>query len=118
MFNAKFKATLLTTMLLATGCVSATSAPVTNPVIKQVKSTVEKAKLVANPQCADYLFTKSAEPGVDLVDVMEKHGGVCPGDPQVHHRLFSVYVDQKTKQMASDKDDLENGTLTVLQPAK
>ncbi len=89
-----------------------------NNVVLQVKKTVESQKLTVQPACVNYLLTKDAEPGLDLVDVVEKHGGVCPGDPQVHHRLFSVYVDQKTKQMASDKDDPENGTLTVLQPAK
>lgn len=88
-----------------------------NAVIQQVKTTVEKEKLVTNPACTDYLFTPDGQPGLDLVDVVEKHGGACPGDPQVQHRLFSVYVDQQTKQMISDKDDPVDGTLALLPPA-
>ncbi|PWW11401.1 hypothetical protein [Mangrovibacter plantisponsor] len=86
-------------------------------VISQVKHTVETEKLITNPECTEYLFTANAEPGVDLVDVMEKHGGKCGLDPQVQHRLFSVYVDQKTHQMATDDGDPE-GNLKLLPPAE
>ena len=116
--NSKMKGYLAASLLLVTGCASATTSPTVNSVIKQVKSTVEKEKLVSDPACTDYLFTKDAEKGMDLVDVMEKQGGTCPGDPQVQHRLFSVYVDQKTHQMVSDKDDPKNGNLSLLQPAQ
>ncbi|HBV38872.1 MAG TPA: hypothetical protein DEF05_04055 [Erwinia sp.] len=115
--NVNVKSLLLVSLLAVAGCATATPEPVSNPVIMQVKTTVEKEKLVTNPACTDYLLTKSAQPGVDLVEVMEKHGGACPGDAQVQHRLFSVYVDQKTKQMASDKDDPEEGNLKLLSPA-
>ncbi|WP_232298163.1 hypothetical protein [Erwinia typographi] len=116
MVESKFKGCLIASLLLVAGCAEATSAPAANPVIKQVKTTVEKEKLVSDPACTDYLFTKDAEKGMDLVDVMEKHGGKCAGDPQIQHRLFSVYVDQKTRQMLSDKDDPEDGNLSLLQP--
>ncbi len=89
-----------------------------NPVVQLVKTTVEKEKLVSNPVCTEYLFTPDAEEGLDRVDVMEKHGGKCGLDPQIQHRLFSVLIDQKTHQMLSDKDDLENGTMALLPPAK
>ncbi|WP_082804113.1 MULTISPECIES: hypothetical protein [unclassified Erwinia] len=115
--NSKLKSCLITLLLIITGCAGATAATTMNPVVKQVKTTVEKEKLVSDPSCTDYLFTKDAEKGMDLVDVMEKHGGKCIGDPQVQHRLFSVYVDQKTKQMLSDRDDPEDGNLSLLQPA-
>lgn len=118
LMNAKLKASLVASLLLVTACAAATPEPAINPVIKQVKTTVEKEKLVSNPACTDYLYTKSAEPGVDLVEVVEKHGGACPGDPQVQHRLFNVFVDQKTRQMASDKDDPAEGNLSLLPPAE
>ncbi|QKJ85689.1 hypothetical protein PMPD1_0717 [Paramixta manurensis] len=85
-----------------------------NAVIASVKNSVEQRNWIANPDCTDYLLTKNSDPSIDRVDVMEKHGGKCGLDAQVQHRLFSVFVDQKTHQMASDKDDPENGTLTVL----
>ena len=89
-----------------------------NNVVLQVETTVESQKLITQPACVNYLLTKDAEPGVDLVNVVEKHGGACPGDPETQPRLFSVYVDQKTKQMMSDKDDPVEGNLSLLEPAK
>lgn len=89
-----------------------------NNVVLQVKKTVESQKLITQPACVNYLLTKDAGPGVDLVDVVEKHGGACSGDPETQPRLFSVYVDQKTKQMMSDKDDPVDGNLSLLEPAK
>lgn len=76
-----------------------------DPVISLVKITVEQEHLVPNVKCTDYFLTKNIERGLDLVDVLEKHGGLCKGDPETHPRIFSVYVSQKTHEMASDKDD-------------
>ncbi|MCX8959408.1 hypothetical protein [Erwinia psidii] len=112
------KGNLMVSLLLVAGFTGATPSASINPVVKQVRMTVEKEKLVSNPDCTDYLFTQNAGKDMDLVDVMEKHGGQCPGDVQVQHRLFSVYVDQKTKQMVSDKDDPQNGNLSLLPPAE
>lgn len=89
-----------------------------NNVVLQVEKTVESQKIITQPACVNYLLTKDAEPGIDLVNVVEKHGGACPGDPETQPRLFSVYVDQKTKQMMSDKDDPVEGNLSLLEPAK
>lgn len=86
--------------------------------VTQVENTVEKNSLVPDAACVSYLLTEDAEPGLDLVDIVEKHGGDCPGDPETQPRLFSVYVDQKTKQMISDKDDPVEGNFTLLQPGK
>lgn len=85
-------------------------------VIAQVKQTAEQEKLIASPACTDYLYTANAEQGMDRVNVMEKHGGHCGGDPQIQHRLFSVYVDQQTHQMLSDVADPTDGTLSLLSP--
>lgn len=87
-----------------------------NNVISQVRKTVEQEKLVSSPACTDYLFQANTEQGMDLVYVMEKHGGHCGGDPQTHPRLFNVYVDQKTHQMLSDVKDPADGTLSLLSP--
>lgn len=85
-------------------------------VAQQVKKIVEQNKLVPTPACVDYDFIADDEPGVDVVNVMEKHGGNCLGDPQVQHRLFSVSVDQKTHKMTSDINDPTEPTLSVFPP--
>lgn len=90
-----------------------------DPVVNQVKQTVEQEKLVPDAQCIDYFLTKNIRPGVDLVDILEKHDVKCGGDPQAHPRLFSVYVDQKTHRMASDVGDTSgDGELKMLYPPK
>ena len=85
---------------------------------QQVKSIVEQNKLVPTPECIDYVYIANDEPGVDVVDVVEKHDGNCPGDPQVQHRLFSVSVDQKTHKMTSDINDPTEPTLSAFPPEK
>lgn len=89
----------------------------TDPIIRQVKNTVDKEKLVPDVKCVDYVLMKNADPGVDVVAVLEKHGGKCGGDPQAQHRIFSVYVDQKTHEMASDKDDLTGDGILMPLPS-
>lgn len=121
--NPILKSAISGVLLMVAGCTMAVANlvpndPINKSVVKSVKNTVEQEKLVTNPECTDYLFSKNAQPGLDLVNVMEKHGGNCPGDPHIQHRLFSVYVDQKTGQMLSDKDDPEDGTLSLLIPKK
>lgn len=92
--------------------------PTEDSSLLQVEEVIKAHKLVPNAACVNYLLTKNAEPGVDLVDIVEKHGGDCPGDPETQPRLFSVYVDQKSKQMISDKDDPVEGNFTLLLPGK
>ena len=92
--------------------------PAEDSSLLQVEKVIKARKLVPDAACVNYRLTKDAEPGLDLIEIVEKHGGDCPGDPETQHRLFSVYVDQKTKEMISDKDDLVEGNFTLLQPAK
>lgn len=87
-------------------------------VVQQVQKAVEEQKLVKDPACVEYQQAKDGEPGLTLVDVMEKHGGHCPGDIQIKHRLFSIYVDNVTHQMLTDKDDPEEGTFSLLPDIK
>lgn len=82
--------------------------------ISQVKRTVDKEKLVDRPACVDYFYSGKATPHVVIIKVVEKHDSICGGDPGVAPRLFSVYVDLQNHQMASDKDDPADGTLTML----
>jgi len=109
---------ILLFLLVVIGKQGLASAVSQNIVISQVKKTVEQQKLISDSKCTDYLFTANAEAGLDLVDVVEKHGGECGGSPEIQHRLFSVYVDQVTHQMLSDKDDPANGTLSLLPASK
>lgn len=85
-----------------------------SPIVQLVRKTLEEKKLLISPECTDYLYIPDNEPGVDVVDVVEKHGGSCPGDPQTQPRLFSVSVDKKTHKMESDINDPEGGTLSPL----
>jgi len=85
-----------------------------NEMVALVKQTVEKERLVDKPECTDYHFMGNVAPYIDQVNVVEKHGGVCGGDPEVSPRLFSVYVDVTSHKMATDKDDPIDGKLTPL----
>lgn len=69
-------------------------------------------------ECTDYLYIPDNEPGIDVVNVVEKHGGNCPGDPQTQPRLFSVSVDKRTHKMQSDINDPEDGTLSPLRKSE
>ncbi|EHM5999258.1 hypothetical protein ACN3YA_000640 [Salmonella enterica subsp. enterica serovar Putten] len=91
-----------------------------SPVAQQVKNIVEKQKLVREPQCVDYVYIPDSEPSIDVVDIVEKHGGSCSGDPQTAPRIFSVFVNKKTHKMESDidMDDQVNGTRSVFPAAK
>lgn len=84
--------------------------------IAQVKSTVEKEKLTDRPQCVDYVYFDKVNPRVVIIKVVEKHNETCGGAPDVAPRLFSVYVDLVSHEMASDKDDMVDGTLKMLPP--
>ncbi|EJH7015808.1 hypothetical protein NFT50_004377 [Salmonella enterica] len=88
------------------------------PIAQQVKKILEHEKLISSPECTDYIYIPDYESGIDAVDVVEKHGGSCHGDPQVQHRLFSIFVDQKTHKMESDidMDDQVNGTRSAFPP--
>ncbi|EOY5095380.1 hypothetical protein ACP3A9_003728 [Citrobacter amalonaticus] len=85
------------------------------PIVQLVKNTLEEKKLLVSPECTDYLYIPDNEPGLDVVNVVEKHGGSCPGDPQTQPRLFSVSVDKTTHKMESDINDPEEGVFSPLQ---
>ena len=65
------------------------------PLDQLVKKITEQRKLLRVPECADYLYIPNGEPGIDIVDVVEKHTGGCPGDPQTQPTIFSVFIDKK-----------------------
>lgn len=102
------------TILLA-GCPFAMAQTLTPPQsVAQVKSTVEREKLVSDANCVDYHYVGRPFKGVDSVDVVEKHNTACGGDPGTAPRLFTVYVDINDHGMASDKDDPVDGTFKML----
>ena len=73
---------------------------------------VKKHHLSSEPiACLGFVVNRSAQPGVDDVDVREIHNTKCGGDPSVEPRLFSLYFDQKTPRVAVDQPD---GSLKVL----
>lgn len=99
-------------------CILATSnvhSEKLSPIAQRVKRIVELHKLVREPECVDYVYIPDSEPGIDVVDIVEKHGGLCSGDPQTAPRIFSVYVDKGTYKMESDidMDDQLNGTRSI-----
>ncbi|EGT3575888.1 hypothetical protein F6R83_23365 [Citrobacter amalonaticus] len=85
------------------------------PIVQLVKKALEEKRLIVSPECTDYLYIPDNEPGVDVINVVEKHGGKCPGDPQTQPRLFSVSVDKTTHKMESDINDPEEGVFSPLQ---
>ena len=92
------------------------SLPGTSQLVKQI---VEKKKLLESPfspECVDYVYLPDNEPGVDTVNVEEKHGGSCPGDPQTSHRLFTVNVNKKTHEMSSDINNPGDGVYLPFPP--
>lgn len=86
----------------------------TEEALSLVKHTVEAEKLVDKPKCVDYFYSGKDSANIDIIEIVEKHDSDCGGDPGVAPRLFSVYVDLQTHQMASDKDDPVEGTLSML----
>lgn len=100
--------------------VSSEAFSVSLPAISQlVKQIVEEKKLLASPlspECVDYVYLPDNEPGMDSVNVIEKHGGNCPGDPQILHRLFTVDVNKKTHEMSSDINSPEDGIYLPFPP--
>lgn len=88
------------------------------PVAQYVKKILEQKKLLSDPKCTDYVYLPDGEPGIDVVDVVEKHSGSCHGDPQTAPRIFSIYIDQKTHKMESDinPDDRVNSTSAPFPP--
>lgn len=84
--------------------------------VEQVQQAIIHNKLEPRPQCLDYTVTRNSDPGIDRVDVAARHNSECGGDPQLSEHLFSVYIDQKTKQMGTDASDPVNESLKVLPP--
>ena len=90
--------------------------PATSQLVKKI---VEEKKLLPSPisyECVDYVYLSDNESGVDAVNVVEIHGGTCPGDPQISHRLFTVNVNRKTHEMTSNISSSEDGDYLPFPP--
>ena len=92
----------------------ATAAYTDQQLRERVHRAVIDHHLYAQPDCMEYIITRKAQPGVDEVELRERHGGRCGGDPEMAHRLFEVYVDRETGKMATDAADPVDGGLQVL----
>ena len=92
------------------------SAATDSQLVDKVRRAIVHDKLEPRPECLEYRVTRNSDPGIDRVDVSARHDATCGGDPQLDEHLFSVYIDQKTHQMASDAADPVDGTLKVLPP--
>lgn len=62
---------------------------VEKPLDQLVKKITEQRKLLRFPECADYLYIPNGEPGIDIVDVVEKHTEVVRGT-HILSRQYSV----------------------------
>ena len=87
-----------------------------NQLVSKVSAAIQDNHLGKRIGCLQYYITRNSDPGIDRVDVSARHDAACGGDPQLDEHLFSVYVDRKTHQMASDAADPVDGTLKVLAP--
>ncbi len=70
--------------------------------IDQVRKAIVRNHLTSlKSQCL--LFdVDSNDPDATFVDVRERHGGQCGGDPSVEPRLFTIRIDRKTGKMSTD----------------
>lgn len=71
--------------------------------VNRVNNIVEDYQLTDLP--SDCLKFEVLDKPVDtkrVVDVREKHGGACLGDPETSPRLFSIAIDESTGVIWSD----------------
>jgi len=71
--------------------------------VKSAKQVTIKYKLTSRPmKCLIYKTADKKFEGKIIVDVREKHGGQCGGDPATSPRAFSIAFDEKNKKVWSD----------------
>ncbi len=74
-----------------------------NKLINQAKKIVTKYKLSELPLiCLKFDVLEKLFEGKRIIDVREKHGGSCGGDPNISPRLFSIGIEQSTGVIWSD----------------
>ena len=82
---------------------SKTSAGGKYDYVKSAKQVTIKYKLTSRPmECLIYKMADKKYEGKIIVDVREKHGGQCGGDPATSPRAFSIAFDEKNKEVWSD----------------
>lgn len=74
-----------------------------NKLTNQAKQIVAKYKLSKLPlTCLEFDTLDKIFEGKRIIDVREKHGGSCGGDPDISPRLFSIGIEQSTGAIWSD----------------
>lgn len=75
--------------------------------IAKAKQATIKYELTTRPiECLIYEVLDKKNKGKIVVDVREKHGGKCGGDPSTSPRAFSVAFDESTGKVWSDANSL------------
>lgn len=93
-------------LLIMQGCAKI-EAGNQNDLIARAKQATIKYKLTTRPaECLIYEVNEKRHEGKIIVDVREKHGGNCGGDPSTSPRAFSVAFDEKTNGVWSDANSL------------
>ena len=71
--------------------------------IEAVGEAVRQAHLTTlSGNCLAYRVEKPVEPRYYEVSALETHEPGCGGDPSTMHRLFTIKVDKRTRQMWTD----------------
>ncbi len=78
-----------------------------NKLINQAREIVTKYKLSELPlMCLKFDVLEELFEGKRIIDVREKHGGSCGGDPDTSPRLFSIGIEQSTGAIWSDAESM------------
>lgn len=79
-------------------------ADASRSVIEIARSTVVQHRMAKRPDCLAYTLADAgdAQSHVALVDVRERHGGSCGGDPAIQRHLFFVRVDPRSGAIWTD----------------
>ena len=100
---------LITTSLVFLSACSNADVEMDNnsPVISKAKKVIKDFNLTTTSiSCLKFNLLDEKSDGKVIVDVREKHGGRCGGDPQTSPRLFSIGFDESTGEIWSDAKSL------------
>lgn len=75
-------------------------------ITKAKQATVKYDLTTRSMDCLIYEVQENKFEGKIMVDVREKHGGKCGGDPSTSPRAFSIGFDETTGEIWSDAKSL------------
>ena len=87
---------------------SPAQADLSDDAMDRVARAIRKHRLTKLPvECLTFLADETPGPGSLRIEVREKHGGKCGGDPATSPRLFTVEVDRKSGRIFTDANSAD-----------